>query len=123
MSDGGFDVDELIRKRRCSINLFGIVTDHITGNRVSYPLISNEHAKDITKSDESNNQESINVKSEASKNKKSTRYAQIISVAGKIQEKYKCFYCLKKERCKLEAQGLLDLCKELNKINLSIPIS
>lgn len=51
MSDGGFDVDELIRKRRHSMNLFGIVTDKITGNRVSYPYISNDNEEYIAKSD------------------------------------------------------------------------
>ncbi len=50
MSDGGFDVDELLRKRRNSINLFGIVTDHITGNRVSYPFISNDKVDYFQKS-------------------------------------------------------------------------
>ena len=29
------------------------------------------------------------------------------------QVKNKCYDCLKKERCKLEVQGLLDLCKEI----------
>lgn len=37
------------------------------------------------------------------------------SIAGKIQETYsetyKCIGCLKREKCKLEAQGSLDLCK------------
>jgi len=56
MSDGGFDVDELIRKRRRSMNLFGIVTDKITGNRVSYPYISNDNEEYVAKSDNSNNQ-------------------------------------------------------------------
>lgn len=115
MSDGGFDVDELLRKRRNSINLFGIVTDHITGNRVSYPFISNDNVDYFQKSKISNNYDSIiskTAKCEISKKKKSIENFRNINIVGKIQETYKCFYCLKKEKCKLEAQGSLDLCKK-----------
>ncbi len=136
MSDGGFDVDKLIRKRRNSMNLFGIVTDKITGNIVSYPYISNDNveyvSKDVectAKSNNSNNQVFINPKGEKftkPKNKKLTRSSYYLWKAGKIQEtilskshisgnqvKNKCYDCLKKEKCKLEVQGLLDLCKEI----------
>ncbi|VVB86091.1 Uncharacterised protein [uncultured archaeon] len=117
MSDGGFDVDELLRKRRNSINLFGIVTDHITRNRVSYPFvpnISNDKVDYFQKSKLSNNISKIPeiVKCKTSKKKKSIGEFKNINIAGKIQETYKCFYCLKKEKCKLEAQGSLDLCKQ-----------
>lgn len=39
MSDGGFDVDRLIEQRRNELNLFGVVTDPITKQRVSFPSI------------------------------------------------------------------------------------
>lgn len=115
MSDGGFDVDELLRTRRNSINLFGIVTDHNTGNRVSYPFLPNDKVDFFQKSKISNNHESIiskNAKCEISKKKKSIRNFRNINIAGKIQKTYKCIDCLKKEKCKLEAQGSLDLCKK-----------
>jgi hypothetical protein len=136
MSEGGFDVDELIKKRRNNMNLFGIVTDKITGNIVSFPYISNDNveyvSKDVEctgKSNNSNNQVIINpkcVKFTKPKNKKLTRGSHYLWKAGKIQEtilsksyisgnqiKNKCYDCLKKEKCKLEIQGFLDLCKEI----------
>lgn len=205
MSDGGFDIDELLRKRRNSINLFGNVTYYKTGYSVSYPYLSNDKVDHFQKSNISNNHESIiskNAKCEISKKKKSylfswgdiqgndrrrltdflkskydlewVKAAKIaktnngktimitagknflslnlnnentemnlkidsgktdkfvvktennklniykksienfrnINIAGKIQEIYKCIDCLKKEKCKLEAQGSLDLCKK-----------
>lgn len=39
MSDGGVDIDELIKRRLNSDNFFGTVTDPKTGLRVSYPYI------------------------------------------------------------------------------------
>ena len=115
MSDGGFDVDELIRKRRNSTNLFGIVTDTITGNRVSYPFISNDNMNYFQKSKICNNIDSIISKTancEISKKKKSIENSRNVNIAGNIHEAHKCFFCLKKEKCKLEAQGSLDLCKK-----------
>ncbi len=48
MSDGGFDVDRLIQQRRNELNLFGIVTDPITKQRVSFPSIPlNTSSKEI----------------------------------------------------------------------------
>lgn len=45
MSDGGFDVDKLLKQRRESENLFGIITDPLTGLRVTYPYIPNVSVK------------------------------------------------------------------------------
>jgi hypothetical protein len=48
MSDGGFDVDRLIEQRRNELNLFGIVTDPITKQRVIFPSIPlNSSSKQI----------------------------------------------------------------------------
>ncbi|MBC7084892.1 MAG: hypothetical protein H5T43_00785 [Methanomethylovorans sp.] len=51
MSDGGFDVDKLIQQRRNELNLFGIVTDPITKQRVSFPSISLNSISDENKSE------------------------------------------------------------------------
>jgi len=39
MSDGGVDIDERLKNRRNSINLFGFTTDPKTGIKVSFPSI------------------------------------------------------------------------------------
>ena len=51
MSDGGFDVDQLLKQRNESENLFGITTDPITKQRVSFPYIPKSINPDKTRRD------------------------------------------------------------------------
>jgi hypothetical protein len=62
VSDGGFDVDRLIQQRRNEINLFGIVTDPITKQRVSFPSLPLDSSSKQVKSNLSIDKDTLECK-------------------------------------------------------------
>lgn len=129
MSDGGVDIDELLKMRRNSENLFGIITDPKTGFRVSYPSIP----KTSSSTDNSNKKFSISSssKKQTSSLKDNGGYSKEISYImneeeneefyenlfnglSKINEighkKYDCLNCEFAIKCKLEEEGFIELC-------------
>ena len=129
MSDGGVDIDELLKMRRNSENLFGIITDPKTGLRVSYPSIP----KTSSSADNSNKNYSILSSSKKQissledkggcskeisyiKNEEENEefYENLFNESSEINEighkKYDCQNCEFAIKCKLEEEGFIELC-------------
>lgn len=114
MSEGGFDVDELIRKRRNSENFFGVVNDPRTGRTVSYQWIPKNPALSATKNRRTPRQNDF-----AGKERRIKVGATSIpkdrgsstDSNGKTKTDYTyCQTCKEAYRCKLEEQGFTELC-------------
>jgi len=125
MSDGGVDIDELLKMRRNSENLFGIITDPKTGFRVSYPSIP----KTSSSTDNSNKNFSIlssskkqisSLKDKGGYSKEISHieneefYENLFNESSEINEighkKYDCRNCEFAIKCKLEEEGFIELC-------------
>ena len=114
MSEGGFDVDALIRKRRNSENFFGVVNDPRTGRIVSYPWIPKNPALSTTKNRRTSRQNDFDEK-ERRINVGATSIPKDRGSSadsnGKTKTKYThCQTCKEAYRCKLEEQGFIELC-------------
>lgn len=125
MSDGGVDIDELLKMRRNSENLFGIITDPKTGLRVSYPSIPK------TSSSTDNSNKNFSISSSSKKQISSLKdkgdyskeisyieneefYENLFNESSEINEigpkKYDCLNCEFAIKCKLEEEGFIELC-------------
>jgi len=125
MSDGGVDIDELLKMRRNSENLFGIITDPKTGFRVSYPSIPK------TSSSTDKNNKNFSILSSSKKQISSLKdkggyskeisyieneefYENLFNESSEINEfgpkKYDCRNCEFAIKCKLEEEGFIELC-------------
>ena len=125
MSDGGVDIDELLKMRRNSENLFGIITDPKTGFRVSYPSIPK------TSSSTDNGNKNFSILSSSKKQISSLKdkggyskeisyieneefYENLFNESSEINEighkKYDCQNCEFAIKCKLEEEGFIELC-------------
>lgn len=125
MSDGGVDIDELLKMRRNSENLFGIITDPKTGFRVSYPSIPK------TSSSTDNGNKNFSILSSSKKQISSLKdkggyskeinyieneefYENLFNESSEINEigpkKYDCRNCEFAIKCKLEEEGFIELC-------------
>lgn len=128
MSDGGYDIDEQIKKKRSRATIRSPVFIKRTGNLVSYPdipdgeeiskfkedsdLISKPKISGDLISEEENEKIIVNIKNIESYPSLSDDERDIPEKNLKKKESIeKCCNCSLKEKCKLEAQGSLDLCK------------
>lgn len=131
MSDGGFDVDKLLKSRRKTENLFGIITDPKTKQRVSYPLVSKNYSSEINSNNSTlrYNQSKKKKISSINTNKDNSKYNyhseenqkkerdfhkklldESIKFVGNISEKDKCQNCKSAYKCKLKEEGFIELC-------------
>ena len=104
MSDGGFDVDRLLKQRNESENLFGITTDPITKQRVCFPFIPKSVTPDKTQRDSAPKNESAKKTCTLSANSSSTFEIK------KRENDNRCHKCESVHRCKLVEQGFFELC-------------
>jgi len=91
MSEGGFDVDELLKMKKKSENLFGTIKDTKTGRFVSFPSVP----KNENMTDDLFNKTPIQNQDHKKNNKTAFEY---------------CSICNEAYRCKLEEDGFIELC-------------
>ena len=132
MSDGGFDVDELLKKRHASENLFVIVKDPKTGRFVSFPSVPKSDSLSIDSDIKTSKQNSDFRKggyilpskmddskkvgtysnlneNDSSINNYSHKKNSIIKVKNKTAFEY-CKKCKEAYRCKLGEHDFKELC-------------
>jgi hypothetical protein len=112
------DIDSMITKLRAiSGRPFGEANPVLDmKDYIQNQKISNNHESIILSNarQEISKKKNSSIKKESSKKKNSIENFTSINIAGKIQEAsetYRCIDCSKREKCKLDAQGSLDLCK------------